>query len=221
MNTALKRYPPKLMQSEIFWLDLYNGCRGCRHFDIPMGHQAINCDTPDHLKASGDNYQPITEQTALNQGRVYVPNHGPPNERSPLQRSPSAPPNKWPRPTASIVQQQQVPQQVQLDGQGQAMAALNRRVSGPRRVSSEGGQGRRAAWIDSDDDEWHPNVSMPSAVLHKEFDEEDDSEEDELMSDALESEKERNLISLNTYRDESYEYWHNMDFEDCESSGGT
>ncbi|KAJ7581415.1 hypothetical protein C8J56DRAFT_1168894 [Mycena floridula] len=189
MNTALKRYPPKLMQSEIFWLDLYNGCRGCRRFDIPMGHRAINCDTPDHLKASGDNYQPITERTALNQGRVYVPNHGLPNERSPLQRSLSAPPNKRPRPTASIVQQQQVPQQVQLDGQGRAMAAPNRRVSGPRRVSSEGGRGRRAAWIDSDDDEWRPNVSMPSAVLHKEFDEEDDSEEDELRSDALESER--------------------------------
>ncbi|KAJ7583833.1 hypothetical protein C8J56DRAFT_893492 [Mycena floridula] len=57
MNVALKRYPPKLTPPEIFWLDLYQGCCGCRRFDIQQGHQAFNCDTPEHLKASGDNYQ--------------------------------------------------------------------------------------------------------------------------------------------------------------------
>ncbi|KAJ7584976.1 hypothetical protein C8J56DRAFT_1027446 [Mycena floridula] len=166
MNVALKRYPPKLMSSEIFWLDLYQGCRGCRRFDIQQGHRAFNCDTPDHLKPSGENYQVITERTALQQGRVYIPNHGPPTDRSPIQRSPSAPPNKRARPTASIVPEQRAQTQ-----QGFAPA---RRISGPRRTSSEGGRGRRAAWADSDDDKWRPNVSMPSAVLQKEFGDEED-----------------------------------------------
>ncbi|KAJ7575146.1 hypothetical protein C8J56DRAFT_901599 [Mycena floridula] len=70
MNNSFKRFPPKLTTAEIFWLDLYNGCRGCRRFDIQNGHRAFNCDTPEHLKASGDNYQPVTERTALGQGRV-------------------------------------------------------------------------------------------------------------------------------------------------------
>ncbi|KAJ7575163.1 hypothetical protein C8J56DRAFT_1064057 [Mycena floridula] len=54
MNQALGRsdYPPRLITSEVFWLDLYGGCRGCHRFDILQGHQAANCDTPvmGHIK---------------------------------------------------------------------------------------------------------------------------------------------------------------------------
>ncbi|KAJ7591431.1 hypothetical protein C8J56DRAFT_1047631 [Mycena floridula] len=169
----------------------YDSCRAPKYEQclekVPSEVNAIgNILARFHLKANGENYQPITERTALNQGRVYIPNHGPPTERSPLQRSPSAPPSKRARPTAAIVHQQPIQQQQQ---QAQMQGFLQgRRVSGPRRVSSEGGRGRRVAWVDSDDEEWRPNVSMPSAVLHKEFDDEDDSEEDELRSDAIDDE---------------------------------
>ncbi|KAJ7572062.1 hypothetical protein C8J56DRAFT_1081354 [Mycena floridula] len=104
MNVALTQpdYPPRLTPDERYWVDLYRGCYNCRRFDIPYGHQARNCDTPDHLRPRGSNYQLITEQTALKQGKPYIPNHGPPRH-SPVTRSPSAPPSKWAKPTASVV----------------------------------------------------------------------------------------------------------------------
>ncbi|KAJ7585401.1 hypothetical protein C8J56DRAFT_1052710 [Mycena floridula] len=186
MNNALAQpdYPPRLTPDERYWVDLYRGCYNCRRFDIPYGHQARTCDTPEHLRPRGSNYQLITEQTALKQGKAYIPNHGPPRH-SPVQRSPSAPPPKRAKPTASVISSRPFQQFDAYPSSSRQTLFTNagpvtnvpRRISGPRRVSSENGRAR-GGW-DDDSDEGRPNVSMPVAVLEKTFKGERDSDEDE------------------------------------------
>ncbi|KAJ7575164.1 hypothetical protein C8J56DRAFT_1064058 [Mycena floridula] len=139
----------------------------------------------------------------MQQGRRYIPNHGSP-VHSPLQRSPSAPPTKRARPTASIVPQR-VPQQFDaypsssrqtfMSNVAPGLISAARRISGLRRVSSEGGRWRGRWDTDSEGDENRPNVLMPIAVLEKEFEGERDDEDDK--DNELDSEdRDSNEVSL-------------------------
>ncbi|KAJ7579708.1 hypothetical protein C8J56DRAFT_896979 [Mycena floridula] len=60
-------WPPYLQRDKRMVLMDLNGCLGCRHVDVPPGHRANNCDTPEHLCPHGSNYQPVTRESALRQ----------------------------------------------------------------------------------------------------------------------------------------------------------
>ncbi|KAJ7581884.1 hypothetical protein C8J56DRAFT_895438 [Mycena floridula] len=60
-------WPPYLQPTEREVLMELRGCLGCQRVDVPPGHQANNCDTPEHLCPHGSDYQPVTQESAMQQ----------------------------------------------------------------------------------------------------------------------------------------------------------
>ncbi|KAJ7600448.1 hypothetical protein C8J56DRAFT_880147 [Mycena floridula] len=60
-------WPPSLKDPERMVLMDMGGCLGCHRVDVPQGHRAHNCDTPEHLCPHGSDYQPVTRDSAMRQ----------------------------------------------------------------------------------------------------------------------------------------------------------
>ncbi|KAJ7591911.1 hypothetical protein C8J56DRAFT_886658 [Mycena floridula] len=50
-------WPPYLKPDERGVIVEFNGCLGCHRVDVPLGHRANNCDTPENLCPHGSDYQ--------------------------------------------------------------------------------------------------------------------------------------------------------------------
>ncbi|KAJ7575826.1 hypothetical protein C8J56DRAFT_900439, partial [Mycena floridula] len=103
MDKGMPNYdwPPYLKPDERGIIVEFNGCLGCHRVDVPPGHRANNCDTPESLCPHGSDYQPVTRESAMRQLQAMQSKR--PREPMSTVASPSAPATKRCRPIVSVV----------------------------------------------------------------------------------------------------------------------